>query len=860
MKKRGGSLVIILIVSIIVILILLFGVYFNFKYRLNLGANIKSILISEDGQKAYLKLEGGSINKNITKVKFIFYDKNEEEYYYETTEGAKEFSVFFKKSWLFFKKPSYEGRYNYEINADEIGLDSFNNIKRIEVFFEYETNSGDVIVTLPLDTEEPIYDEELINEYDEEGDGEETNFETCTDDTSCLDEGIFCLGNKVYNCEYENGCLDKTNEMQCESEEECINGSGCMKLIECTNNNNCNYLNNACSYGICNLNKCELRFNSSINICRRSSGECDLEEYCTGSSTSCPVNKFKDRGASCSLGVCNNNICVECLDDNDCQTGEVCENNNCVDDICYEVICSDYLSQNTCENSLCLSCEWNSSLGICKEPSLPLTNQLSQFGITWTFDKQYGYGQFANGDYWVTGPIKIISINPVSVDNETGRIVHGSMLNPSPKSGYQQGYDSKMYGVYDRGYYNSSLNVARPNGQQLSSINPLIIQEGSLVSSISTPDTTRSTQLQTAAILTVLKNPVPEGSFRPSYSGSDKTIRFNKNQLNYSLLKKLAPVANTPRLKQRAGDAQADSVERMFERPWLDHIPLYSGLGRSHHPKDNMIDYGREMSTQVGIASLMLNLNFSNQEKEALLIRFVQLGIDYYGVIQEGGRENWMGAGGQTSGHKFPILFAGLMLNDGNMRNIGSVSGDYLYSGNYGSGNEPPNYIYFGEDDQTFYVAQEDVDATHSTSWNPDSRDTEKIRYESEDIGLPEWGIIHANGPERSNKFWATAYRQVTGPGWGGWILAVHIMGVKDLWNHDALFDYQDRYMYVAQSQGWRTTNYFSENMWDTYRDDYGCVWTLYNPDDIYSQGSNGCEMPSVKPESLWDKIIGWFR
>jgi hypothetical protein len=31
-------------------------------------------------------------------------------------------------------------------------------------------------------------------------------------------------------------------------------------------------------------------------------------------------------------------------------------------------------------------------------------SSIEQYGITWTFDKEYQCGQFVNGDYWVLGP------------------------------------------------------------------------------------------------------------------------------------------------------------------------------------------------------------------------------------------------------------------------------------------------------------------------------------------------------------------------------------------------------------------------------------------------------------------------
>ncbi len=472
------------------------------------------------------------------------------------------------------------------------------------------------------------------------------------------------------------------------------------------------------------------------------------------------------------------------------------------------------------------------------------TQQLSQFGITWTFDRAYRYGQFANGDYWVVGPVRIIGIDPPSHESN-GRMMNGSMINPSPRYYTRQGYDSELYGSYPQaGEYDPLLNAARPNGQPVSSGNLLIVPAGSsLVSVISHPDPPSGSYIQSGAILTVLSAPPPEGSFRPPYVNVPKAIRFNKSQLNYSLLKKLSvsPSVSSvmPRLTQQAGDGQEDSVERMFERPWIDHIPLW--MGRAHHPMENMPDYAREMSTQVGIGALMLHLDFSNQEKETLLIRYVQLGIDLYGIVRDGGGGNWIGMGGHASARKYPILFAGLVLGDADMRNIGQKSGDYIHSGSYGPGDPPPDYIHFGEDDQTFYVTQADVDITNGPLFYPDQRDAEKLPYRQTDIGLPEWGIVHAVNPEQSNRYWPTWYRQVTGTGWAGWVLAVHIMGVKDLWNHDALFDYMDRYMQVAEDDGawpgYRQQSRFSAAMWDTCREQYGRRWIMNNYSDPYSQG-----------------------
>ncbi|MBL7187248.1 MAG: hypothetical protein ISS70_13080 [Phycisphaerae bacterium] len=484
---------------------------------------------------------------------------------------------------------------------------------------------------------------------------------------------------------------------------------------------------------------------------------------------------------------------------------------------------------------------------------------VTQFGITWTFDRDYTVGQFANGDYWVVGPVTIIGIGPPSLEID-GRVMNGSMVNPSPTTGGVQGYDNTMYAQYRKyaegGGYDPRLNIARPNAQELSESNPLVLQaHSSLVSTISVEESGYRPQLKTAAVLTVLDAPAPNGSFRPPYCGNDKTIRFHKDRLNYALLENLTPVSGAPSLT---------TVERYFERPWLDHIPGW--LDSYQHPIDNMPWYSREMATQVGEGAVMLHLNFTRRQKETLLIRYVQLGIDLYGIIQDGGRSNWVNNGGLANGRKWPILFTGLVLNDPNMKNIGRKSGDYLYSGGHGPGNEPGDYIHFGEDDQTFYVTAADVEITHSARWNPDHRDTQKIPYGNEDIGLVEWGIRHSNAPEASNKFWGTAYRLgTTASSWAGSLLATHIMqesaSAKTLWNHDALFDYMDRYMQV-QRQVARSDIYkrqqsrFLALMWDAYRPEYGPVWTMSPTLNITAVGGSVARNPNSTTCVLGERVV----
>jgi hypothetical protein len=406
-------------------------------------------------------------------------------------------------------------------------------------------------------------------------------------------------------------------------------------------------------------------------------------------------------------------------------------------------------------------------------------SSITQYGITWIFDKKYLTGRFINGDWWIMGPVTITGIDPAP-----GQGRNGSMINPRP--GRYQAYDDRVDGFKP------------PLGLQV----PFVLNPGeSLISSISSPQTNPpgySTQnpvwLRSASILTCLAAPPPEDSFRPPYCGRDKPI-YRKAALRKYILPSFKPVDSRPSLA---------AIEKKFERPWLDHKVGWSG--RNMHPYENMVDYGGSISTDIGEGALTLLLDENIiGSKETLLIRYVQLGIDLYGIAANGG--SWPSDGGHASGRKFPILFAGLMLNEPKMLHLNPS-------------------VRFGEDDQTFYVTQQDLKRIHqSSSGNPNADGG----YSPIMLGMPEWGIRHFSEPERDNWRWSAKYRRnLTAGSWCGWVLAARILKLKELWRHDALFDYQDRYMETEPIVGPLIDGHvdqgfspFARDFWNKYRKSY---------------------------------------
>ena len=429
---------------------------------------------------------------------------------------------------------------------------------------------------------------------------------------------------------------------------------------------------------------------------------------------------------------------------------------------------------------------------------------ISQYGITWTFDKKHEAGQFATGDYWVLGPVNVIGITTdLHAPGFTpGPGQDGSMVNPGIDD--KQGYDNRLSS------YDATRNASIIGGKPVAADNPLVLtNNASLVSMVSwlcksDQDTEPGTPkfdagrkgvprpaTRRGAILTVLSAAPPNQSFRPPYAGDDKTVKFNINQLDPSKLKNLPPVADTPDPRVLA---------KQMERPWLDHVHQY--LGSMVHPSENMPDYGQQMGHIMVQVSLLLQLDFSKMSgkptKDKLLIELVQYGIDLAGIADHGG--GWPANGGHHMGRKWPILFAGVMLNDAHMSDVGNWK------------------TCFQEDEDTFYVSQREVEITNGPKWNPDKRGGHPEAYSTNDIGMAEWGICHATKPAADNRDWLAIYRSTNNSVYPGFVLAARIMGLEKAWNHPALFDYTDRLMNIPEDLSHPNRPLvFVVNMWKAY-------------------------------------------
>ncbi len=382
---------------------------------------------------------------------------------------------------------------------------------------------------------------------------------------------------------------------------------------------------------------------------------------------------------------------------------------------------------------------------------------ITRYAITWTIVGDPVNGTYANGDPWVVGPVTITNISPKSIV-VSGRTFHGSVINPNSAPFPNHGFDSTLGSGVG---FSGGLNVGRPSGSDISESNPLVVAvSSSLISSNSHPTPGNRPQIKDISILTVVAEAPAEGSFRPPYCGANKTHYWNKSDLDYSILSNLPPVA---------GAAAPNTTAAAFARPWFE-LGTQS-IGRYFHPENHQPEYGRDMGVKLGDALLTLNLNYSDAQKELLYIRLVQWGIDLYGCAVSGGA--WQANGGHNAGRKGCLVLAALALNDNNIRVYADKAQKFI----------------FAEDQQTFYVAQQDVGRDLYTG---DGRP--RVKYIQEDVGLAEWGEKHMSQPNRDGRNWDTYYRDVVFIGQAGQTLAMHLItGAKAAWNWPPYFDYFDR-------------------------------------------------------------------
>jgi hypothetical protein len=373
---------------------------------------------------------------------------------------------------------------------------------------------------------------------------------------------------------------------------------------------------------------------------------------------------------------------------------------------------------------------------------------LEQFGCTWTFQLpirtdaadagHYQYGQYANGDYWVyssTGSVTITTIDPaktttnqVEQDGVTRGpyTVDGSQVDPSnlgigpDATGTKQGFDSRVT------FWNDSVSVTAP--LTLTGLHSLMTSKSYRVGDVGWPGWYASTISNSmyhcprpavvyTAILTTVASVPSAGSFRPAYCGTTtKITTHNTSQMSLALLPSVALVGTPPIADttfNTNGSIKVRGWKEYMRRPWIQFLTAWPGECLAA-VENGTIGYGFDYANRISNVCMLLALTpdagtITTAERQTLAIQLIQVGIDTWGIIANGGGWGHIGAG-IAQGRKLPVLFAGMALNYDTYKNVGTT---------HGYNADPAlNYVYFQEDAQKFTILQSDINTWGGAATN----------------------------------------------------------------------------------------------------------------------------------------------
>lgn len=388
------------------------------------------------------------------------------------------------------------------------------------------------------------------------------------------------------------------------------------------------------------------------------------------------------------------------------------------------------------------------------------TNTISQYGITWYLADSAEFGKYANGDYWVLGPVRIDSVTPTFDGNH-----HGWEVNPTHDG--RQGFDSRIED-FDRSLVPLLPYDARP----VASIVKVISYFDGACGGFNAYECCR-----TAAVLTVVSTEPSNGGatqFRPPFVGNEKPA-YSTTELRPDLLPKLSHVSKRKSLEW---------VESRFKRVQLDH--KRGRVGRSLRPIDNYQNetcYGPDVGNDNVEGAFALMFNDATEAKLPALINYVQAGLDAVHEAKSG--RTWTGQGaGIEPGFRITLVFAAAVLDNDDLKGtVSTLKGFSEYEYLQPNRMLPDRAVYgtekhWTEEKYWQYIVDKDNGSSVSTAAYRDP-----------------YGYIDGELPE--TRGYAFCCFPTT---WKGSALAAHLFpAMKALWNNDLLLDYADRYVNIGR-------------------------------------------------------------
>jgi hypothetical protein len=392
------------------------------------------------------------------------------------------------------------------------------------------------------------------------------------------------------------------------------------------------------------------------------------------------------------------------------------------------------------------------------------------------------------------------------------------MVNPITDS--DQGFDSNADPLpseqaYVYNYYRSTLNASLSTPNLILNPDDVLVssKQTDLVFKTRTDGTTywavEDTKFKTIAALTVLSESPPISSFRPSIWGTDRTIKWNYNDINWDLLPNLEPPYTT---------VPYETIIPKFLKalPWFEWSS-HSGAN-DFRPRNNFSDggfeYGREVASKFGGIGLWLACDWGDIDKQRdVAIKMIQNGLDIYDWFQNGGSA--LPDGGHNAGKKLPVVIAATLLEDTTMKTWLSAN---------------PNA--FQEDGQLFRISEADPYIRRYLPENDSWYGRRVDNYTVDMIGLPEWGARHCRGTytqnltgweqdeelKWDNAYWLVAYRDVNFGGMMPAWFAARLLNMEDVWANPVAFDYMERVAKLqGPARGRQEFGDFTVELWEKY-------------------------------------------
>lgn len=441
-----------------------------------------------------------------------------------------------------------------------------------------------------------------------------------------------------------------------------------------------------------------------------------------------------------------------------------------------------------------------------------LAQNVSQAGVTFNFATARPTGQYANGDWWVVGPVAITSITPGSMLHNglngdgtayANRTVHGTMLNPGNRAFAVGGLTANNTTNTVQGW--DSIGSSKPSVPYSAAANvdpgatgsPLVVSNGSVVKFVS-----RLTGLPNGAenrpagndivVLTVVDSIPAADAIRPGVSrAGSKASPCRLSQFDLAVFRGLAPTANAPTYAQAL-----DWIDRYHETSQPDSINNPVAKASNNHP-----EYGRDIGNNLFRALLCLHLaSFTATQKRTLLAHFAAIADDLVSRAEEGGIT--LGAGGGNS-WKLPVIVVCAAALGAN-----APASWLTYLSN-------AQRMAWAENRQIFTVSGVDIALPRFTA---DGRP--RSPYTQQMLGSSDWGEQPQEARQYSGSNWNAFYRVIVGNSLIGGALAVELTtGGAALWDYPEFWRYMDTvFLRRAEDSPGNNVPVFVMEMLNAYR------------------------------------------